>query len=612
MIPRSDSARPFADGDDSVKWAPSWHNRMYRYRERLGMDTTSGRFLLPALLLGVVLACTIVPHLWLGENTFILIHDHLDSSAAWAKVIAEGGYLFAHPLSSVEPIMGGQERWLFGKPFNIYYLLFAVFSPLTAIVANETLQRTIAFLGMFLLARRHLLRGTAGMTPAAAFAAAAYSALPFWPGGGIDVAATPLILSAFLDARARVHLFSAFVLAFLSGLFVNAFAMGIFIVTALGLVWLRDFVIEPRRSFGPAFGFLLLFCCVQFAGDYQMVYVALSGFVEATNRDEIVPQTFSFSQSLAASVRNFIAGQYHATPGQRNIILPLAVVILALSLGFARRLDGVAVLRNRLLLWMGAAAATALIYGFWRFLPVQAVWQSLGLPYINLTRFHWLQPMIWACVFTLSLGVIAILDTRKHVVWPMLLVVALSLGQTFNVLAMSDRRLEARLNNITFAEFVSAPLFDMIRAELDGRYDDYRVASIGLHPSIAQMNGFRTVDGYMALYPLHYKRQFRTIMAEELARNDQLRRYFDDWGSRAYIFSADTWARCGGLCTEAKAPESIELGFDAEAFLSLGGRFLFSVAEIENAREKKLSLRNVFSHDASPWRIHIYEIRIAN
>ena len=67
--------------------------------------------------------------------------------------------------------------------------------------------------------------------------------------------------------------------------------------------------------------------------------------------------------------------------------------------------------------------------------------------------------------------------------------------------------------------------------------EEYRVASIGLHPAIAQYNGFYTLDSYNNFYPLSYKYEFRKIIEKELEKNKTIRIYFDEWGGRCYLFT---------------------------------------------------------------------------
>ena len=68
---------------------------------------------------------------------------------------------------------------------------------------------------------------------------------------------------------------------------------------------------------------------------------------------------------------------------------------------------------------------------------------------------------------------------------------------------------------------------------------DKRVLSVGLDPMVAIMNNIKTIDGYHALYPLSYKIKFRKIIKDELENNRELKRYYDNWGSRVYAFYTD-------------------------------------------------------------------------
>ena len=63
-----------------------------------------------------------------------------------------------------------------------------------------------------------------------------------------------------------------------------------------------------------------------------------------------------------------------------------------------------------------------------------------------------------------------------------------------------------------------------------------RVVSVGLDPMIVAMNNIKVIDGYHNLYPQKYKIEFRKIIKAELEENENLRKYYDNWGSRVYAF----------------------------------------------------------------------------
>ncbi len=93
-------------------------------------------------------------------------------------------------------------------------------------------------------------------------------------------------------------------------------------------------------------------------------------------------------------------------------------------------------------------------------------------------------------------------------------------------------------NEPSYRAFYATNQFDAIKREIDRPTSTYRVASLGFHPAIAQYNGLQTIDGYVNFYPLSYKRQFRRIIEGELNKSPTLRRYYDTWGNRVYVFSA--------------------------------------------------------------------------
>jgi hypothetical protein len=63
-----------------------------------------------------------------------------------------------------------------------------------------------------------------------------------------------------------------------------------------------------------------------------------------------------------------------------------------------------------------------------------------------------------------------------------------------------------------------------------------RVATIGYDPLIAAFNGIPVIDGYHALYPLDYKKKIYKLIKKELDKNALLNSYYQNWGSRVYLF----------------------------------------------------------------------------
>lgn len=126
----------------------------------------------------------------------------------------------------------------------------------------------------------------------------------------------------------------------------------------------------------------------------------------------------------------------------------------------------------------------------------------------------------------------------------------------------------------TIASYFARGLFDAIKAQLGPTWRDENVISVGFDPMIASFHGFRHLDGYFQMYSLAHKRAFRRVIAAELDKNPEKRRYFDDWGSRIYVFVSDT-----------PTAERVALHVDACALRDLKGTLVISQFELTNSRD---------------------------
>lgn len=66
-----------------------------------------------------------------------------------------------------------------------------------------------------------------------------------------------------------------------------------------------------------------------------------------------------------------------------------------------------------------------------------------------------------------------------------------------------------------------------------------RTISIGLDPMVAVMNNIKVIDGYHGLYPLSYKIKFRKVIEKQLDYYQDIKKYYDFYGSRVYTFVED-------------------------------------------------------------------------
>lgn len=552
----------------------------------------------------LVILAYLSPTLLLGEHSRVTIHDQLDGAFVRLKVLAESGKIFAPPTAIIDNVMNGAPRASFGTELNLTLWLFYFLGPFAAYVVNQILVRLVAFIGMYLLLRRHFLENE--KHPLVAFGTAlTFALLPYYSLFGLSVAGQPLVLYAFLNIRQHRADWNDWLIITLVPLY-SIFALSYaFFLCAMVVLWLHELLHHGRvnRNFGSAIALMLgVFALVE----YRALLAVLSpsmGFTSHRvefNLKTLLPH-FALSDAIQSATWNLVFGQNHAASSHSIVILP--IVLIAVGLSFLRKI--------RIPLFLEIFLLVALIsywYGFWLFLAIEAAGALKSLPYLNLSRFHYLHPLLWYVLFGLALQ-----SLSSHVRFGRILVIAALIAQTFYLFSRNEHFVGLRLGSPTYAEFYSTQLYSDIYQFIGQPKDTYHVVSIGMHPSVAQYNGFHTLDGLFYNYPLAYKHQFRKLIARELEQNRSYKNYYDAWGSRFYIFVSElsrTESFYNMLTKDRVRNQNIHierLAFNTPVFKEMGGKYIFSALEVRNSVEIGLQLLKVFSRDDSPWEIYVYQ-----
>src|SRR5690625_4631354 len=165
----------------------------------------------------------------------------------------------------------------------------------------------------------------------------------------------------------------------------------------------------------------------------------------------------------------------------------------------------------------------------------------------------------------------------------------------------------SKFNTPTFKEFYATELFSDIKNYIGRNQKDYRVVSTALHPTIAQYNGFYTLDTYNNTIPIEYKHNFRKIIAPELNKNKQLKNYRYTWRNRLYM-SIDQPGKHYMLAQNSE--NTIEkLGITRDAIKNLGGEYVLSGLPIENHNAPGLQFEEPFEHPGTHWKIFLYRVK---
>ncbi|MFC4323569.1 DUF6044 family protein [Litchfieldia salsa] len=556
------------------------------------MNHFERKLLLFALIIIVIF---VSPYFILGENAHLRVHDNLDSNLAWYQVLKNSGQVFGSVTGTIEQIINGNlSRNAYGTEYSGIVLLNTFFSPMIAYGLSQFITRLFAFIGMYLLLRKHFITSER-FSWIRVGVSLAFALTPFWPSGMLSTLGMPLALWAFLNIRGGERSLINWITLALIPLYASIVLGFFFFLSAMGVFWLTDAI--RGKGWNPRFFFAIFFMTMIFLlVEYRLVYSFLFDHVP-NSRDEYFHARLTFFHSLRLTFKNYLLGHTHVMTVHGLIIVPttlfaLYYVISTKKWNEERAFIFLHVFNLILSAW----------YAFWFYKGWAPLTEKFHfLDTFNFARYHFLRPMVIYVLFALSLKILvtAGLTWKKTCMF-------LTVAQLLILVGFNEEILYH--NKPSFKEFYAEEQFSEIEEYIGLPQQDYRVASIGIHPAIAQFNGFYTVDTYNNFYPLTYKYQFRRIIENELEENKKLTQYFDEWGGRCYIFLDELGKHY--MFKKNSKREIQHMQLNTQAFHDLGGRYIFSALPIKNEKENNLSLVNTFDSKDSAWKIYLYSVDI--
>lgn len=554
----------------------------------------------------------------LGTDSVFVYHDQMDGEVLC--YLYQAKYLFLDSL--IPEFMNGVGKNALTPPAPFFVLFYKVLPPFSAFVTSWYFSMLTGFAGMYLWLTRLKI---APLTSCLCSVLFVY--LPLLPVYGLSMYGVPLAAWALyslaetgkIQESKRRRCFRQAGLLLLLAVYAAASSFvlsGFAVFSAAFLVWL---VLKPARK-SKAFlaGCIILLVSWLFWNQALLAQILglTGGYV--SHKEEMVISAEPFFTRLA---QTFLHGTEHAQAYQQWIALFAAGILAAGIINKKWRNRE----WKRMFCFVGAAFAVAFLCALYTWEPVVAVRTAIGGPavWFQLDRIYWLNPALWYTILGLAVqwmwGIwIAAPENginRVKTFFPaavlltVLLATAVDIGRAGvwkdNIKAILGRE----TSGISWKGFYALELYGQIEEylyETTGQaQEDYRVVSLGICPAAALYNGFYCLDGYSNNYPLEYKHAFRQTIKPELDKSVYLTDYFDRWGNRCYLFSAEI----PGYYTVEKGGFYFS-GFemDTKAFERLGGTYVFSAAYIENAEQTGLKLlrEEPFSTEDSYYQIYVY------
>ena len=585
-----------------------------------------------------------LPYFILGQNASFRITDFLDDEII--QYLYNGKYLFASSDTIVEEWLSGAPLATIQAPCFTLILFFKFLPFFEAVMVSCIFGTVFAFLGMFLLCDK-ILKGEKKYVTL--MTSVLFCILPYYPPYGLSSVGIPLVIWACIRMFEIVQEDKSVKFGKLFVKCLPYILVCIFYALSSSLIWAGYFVVGFMVLAGIIMlckkkktGWFLLITSMFMTLTYCFVFretlisVLFETFVSHRSDPDKI---YSASDFLTSFIDMFKYGQYHA-PSLHTYIMAFSLLMVVAGLIFYKKMDKTT--KHRILLATAVWASLlfiALFHGFYVCeigLEVRKYLEPLES--FQLNRIYWLNPTLWYLELALSVMILfaiveflanwllKFINSKKENITEKTKKVLMQVFRVGFVVAFGlffanyiihhicsveyytnvQRVFGKETGHWTYHEFYDHELFDEIETYIGMDQSEYRIGCVGFVPAIAQANGFYTVDAYSTNYPLDYKYKFRTVIEKELDKSATLKSYYDHWGSRCYIFSAELETKFQTGKDENIVLENFEI--NTEALKDLGCDYIFSAVKIGNAEEIHLTLLDVFTTESSKIEIYVYEL----
>lgn len=546
-----------------------------------------------------------------GEHIYASTHDNLELHILDYHLLSKNNLFFSH--NGTLPILNGISRDYFFTEFSVYSFLYMILPTCYAYITGYCVKTIIGMLSCILLAKCILKNNYYKYFNLIILISFAFSSLPFYPAFSLCFASLPLFIYIIIQLNNNPRK-KWFLLLFLYPIFSYFTFFGVFLIGYL-FIFSVIISIKNKKVHIP----LLLAPVILFLGysvmEYRLFRVMLFSNV-VTIRSTMVMDDWNFIEILKQVKEVYIHGIFHAESCHTYLIAPICTIALVLMNGnYILRKKYKQILIDPLNITILFIFFNCMVYGLYGCKFLREIIETV-IPIIKglqLNRTVFFNTILWYIAFFIVL--VKLKNTKYHWIANYLailsvIVVVLTPAKyndfyhtSFNHFYKMIKQSES--NNLDFNEYYSANLIESIKKDIN--YNGEKSVAFGLNPAVLEYSNIWTLDGCISYYSQEYKDEFRKLIAPALALNEENKIYYDDWGARAYIYSASST----GIYDAVRnyKVEDHNLYMDTKQFIKMGGKYIFSRIEISNAEEKELNLLNTYRDKDSPYVIYLYRVR---
>lgn len=563
-----------------------------------------------------------LPYIILQGDAIIPYHDQLDGELIGYLLSAK--YLFTG--TEIYPeLLNGLPNTGAVVPAVLFVFIYKIFSPLVAFLVSQWIITFVAFTGMYLLVNKLIERPIVSFLTGLVF-----MLLPFYPVYGLCIPGQPLLLYSVIclyrEIKIRkklVYISLILIYSLSSSLILVGFAYLFLLGLYASIKTIRNLCNRTPLPFSLWIAFLTL-TVGYFVSNYSLILQVIFPKENMTShKSEIIYKGISFVDSLWNSL-------YPGVSYTETWYIALPFLFIFISIFWILNI----VKKNQ---YDANLIAQNIKHAFWYVLIAffcaffNALYNSTNLVNMrnaldgaikgfNLGRIVWLMPTAW--ILSAAYLINGITLEKKHVIYKRCSLYVRYLFVFFilaiwSLVIFLNSPIKANVSKIMkgdnyyaldWDKFFAPNIFQQIEEAIGLPKESYKVISLGIYPAAATYNGFYCLDGYSNNYPLTYKHEFRQIFSGELDKNSFIREYFDNWGNRCYITTAEY---CNYYSIERKWNGGFhDLAINTNKLKELGCKYIFAATWILNADELGLECiqEEPFVSEQSWYNIYVYEI----
>lgn len=563
-------------------------------------------------LVGAILFCWLIFVLIRGEGMYAFVWDNLDGAVPQLKMLGDNNLFFSW--NGQIPFLNGLPRkYLYFSEFQLYNLLYAVFPAFVAYQAAWFLRPVITISGSIFFAKSISKDKAEKYKHIIVLAAFVYSWMPVIPMQSFAIVSIPWFLGFAYNFYKR-PCFKYGLGIFLFPILSDMNRIGIFLCGYTLLFFIIEAIATKKPKWHMALAVIIL-ALGYFACEWRIVYIMFSGL--ETNRNSYVLANGGFGHAVHQAKAFFNQGPVHAMTLQGFVIMPFCKIVFVVSNLIAIIRKDVKALLNNRLNWV--LLVLLINYGVTIFdeYAVTKNWLAGLVPVlggITLANVTWLNPCLWTIGFVIALCLAYKYIGKRVYIFCIAAMLVIPLTATdasyYNDIGINVRGLVYEIrtgktydNLFTFEEYYGTKLFEKVLDDID--YQGEYSYAFCIEPSVLEYNQIKTVDGNCNFYPAKYKDVWRRLIADVLEVRPDYKSAFETKGIYLFLFSPDINHEAAKDIGITKS----KLMVDKDTLYELGGRYIFSRVEIENADELDLQFVNKYTDASTPYEILVYELK---